>query len=119
MTAYEFTRFESDFTSKMKAQAYDADTVKFQIEYAHKTSDIRGEAEYSDAENVFTELTMSCNMNEAIRWMQYWMANAIAYGIQTKNRDWQHKFLAAYDIFNRLCPLRTSSNRFAKFNQTC
>ena len=45
---------------------------------------------------------MSCNEQEAVNWMKYYMANAIAYGIQTKNLDWRTKFLAAWDLFLEL-----------------
>ena len=57
---------------------------------------------YLDAKDWFIETTMSCDQSEAIRWMQYYMSNAIAYGIQTKDLDWRTKFLAAYDLFNSL-----------------
>lgn len=102
MTAYDFTRFDVDFQSKLKAQVYETSIVAFKIEYNHKDGDIRQESEYKDAHDTFIELTMSCDIDEAKNWMKHWMAEAIAYGIQTKERDWQHKFLAAYDIFNSL-----------------
>lgn len=120
MTGYEFTRFEADFTNKVKAQAYDAGTVAFQIKYNNPTIDFRSEADYEDAKNWFVETTMSCNEGEAINWMKYYMANAIAYGIQTKNKDWRTKFLAAWDLFNSLTKGKSAmSNRQAKFLQTC
>ena len=120
MTGYEFTRFESDFTSKAKAQAYDAGTVAHLISYNNPGVDFRSEADYKDAKNWFIETTMSCTEKEAIGWMKYYMENAIAYGIQTKNKDWRTKFLAAYDLFNSLTKGRTAmSNRQAKFLQTC
>lgn len=113
MTAYEFTRFEADFTSNMKAQAYDAGTVEFQIGYNNPGRNFREESEYLDAQDMFMELTMGCNEAESIRWAQYWMANAIAYGIQTKNGDWRHKFLAANDLFNYLVSQRSTGVHYA------
>ena len=65
--------------------------------------DFRSNPEYKDAYYTFIELTMSCNKEEAIASMLYWMENAIAYGIVTKNVDWMDKFLAADDLFNSLC----------------
>lgn len=102
MSAYEFTRFESDFTARERVKHYDARTVAFLIEYNSKAHNLREDKEYKDAKNVFIELTMSCNLNEAINWMRYWIANAMAYGNQTRNMDWRHKFLAAYDLLNHL-----------------
>jgi hypothetical protein len=104
MNGYEFTRFNADFTSKVKAQAYDAGTVAFLIKYREKSSIVwNEEPDYKDAKHWFIETTMSCTHEESIEWMKYYMANAIAYGIQTKNLDWRTKFLAAWDIFNDLC----------------
>lgn len=120
MTGYEFTRIDLDFTSRMKAQAYDAGTVAFQIEYNNPGVDLRADEDYKDAEHWFIETTMSCNEQEAIEWMKYYMANAIAYGIQTKNLDWRTKFLAAYDLFNHITTGRSAmSNKQARFLQTC
>ena len=120
MTGYEFTRFEADYTSRVKAQVYDARMVAFQITYNNKGYDFRQDSDYEDAKDWFIETTMSCNEGEAIRWMEYYMANAIAYGIQTKARDWRTKFLAAYDLFNSLTRGRTAmSNAQARFLQTC
>ena len=102
MTGYEFTRFEADFTSRVKAQAYDINTLAHKIEYNNPTVDFRADEDYKDAENWFIETTMSCTPEEAIRWMEYYMSNAIAYAIETKNLDWRTKFLAAYDLFNSL-----------------
>ena len=98
MTAYEFTRFDVDFTAKVKAQAYDANVIALQIEYAHKEDSPREHEEYEDAKHTFIELTMSCDREEALGWMRFWMVNALAYGIATKERDWQYKYLAAYDL---------------------
>lgn len=120
MNGYEFTRIDLDFTASMKARAYDVNTVAFQIEYNNPCVDFRQDADYKDAEHWFIETTMSCDQDEAINWMQYYMANAIAYGIQTKSLDWRTKFLAAYDLFNSLTKGRSAmSNRQAKFLQTC
>lgn len=120
MNAYEFTRFDVDFQSKVKARAYEASVVAFQIEYRHPNEDLRTESEYTDAHDTFIELTMSCDEDEAVGWMKSWMAQAIAYGICTKNRDWQHKFLAAFDIFNSLTEGKVAmSQRQAHFLQNC
>lgn len=102
MTGYEFTRFDADYTSKCKASAYEASIVAFQIEYNSKTEDLRLNPDYIDAKEWFIDTTMSCDREEATNWMKYYMANAIAYGIQTKNLDWRTKFLAAYDLYNGL-----------------
>lgn len=120
MNGYEFTRFEANYTSKMKAQYYDAGTLSFMIEYNHPDRNLRDEFDYKDAKDWFIETTMSCNKDERINWMKYYMANAIAYGIQTKNPDWQHKFLAAYDLFIHVTEGRVAmSAEQARFLQTC
>lgn len=120
MTGCEFTRLDADFTSNTKAQAYDARTVAFQIEYNNPDVDFRKDADYEDAKFWFIESTLSCDEDEAINWMKYYMVNAIGYGIKTKNLDWRTKFLAAYDLFNSLTGGKVAmNNRQAKFLQNC
>ena len=99
LSAYEFARIESDFTAKGKAMAYDIDVVAYLI-LKRADVDLRKTVDYRTCKDVFVELTMSCEKDEAKNWMRYWMANAMSYGNQTRNLDWRTKFLAAYDIFN-------------------
>lgn len=120
MNGYEFTRFEADYTNKVKAGAYDASTVAFKIEYNNPGVDFRTDADYIDASQWMIDSTMSCDLKEAINWMKYYMVNAIAYGIETKNLDWRTKFLTAYDLFNKLTAGRsTRDSKFYKFQHVC
>lgn len=102
MNAYEFTRFEADFTNTLKAKSYNITDMAKKIYATSGGRDFRKDSHYKECEDMYVELTMSCDKKEAIGWMQYWMVNAIAYGIQTKNLDWKCKFLAAYDLYNSL-----------------
>lgn len=99
MNAYEFTRPEREVPLE-----YIVNPTKYDIEMvAHKIkTTVADEPEYKDSLDTFIKLTMSCDLEEAKYWTKLWMRDAIAYGLQTKNRDWQHKFLAAYDIYNSL-----------------
>lgn len=101
---YDWTRFEADYTSKVKAQAYDANIVAMKAMrcFELKCIDYKEAPGYTDARETFLDLTMSCDREEAANWMNYWMSNAIAYGIQTKKMDWKTKFLAAYDLFEEI-----------------
>ena len=120
MNGYEFTRFESDFTDKVADKVYDANTIVHKIEYNNPGIDFRKDADYEDAKYWMIDTTMSCDEDEAIGWMKYYMANAIAYGIETKNLDWRTKFLAAWDLFNHLTDGKyTKNDKFYKFQQTC
>ncbi len=100
MTAYEFTRFDVDFLNNLKAYKYNISDVSSKI--TSNNPDIRTEQPYEDAKSTFIELTMSCETHEAVSWMKSWILQSIGYGIQTKNRDWMHKFLAAEDILHSL-----------------
>ena len=103
MTGYEFTRFEADFTAKMKAKNLAFDSKTLQMACVKSVGeDYKNNADYKDAKEWFIETTMSCDQEEAVNWMKYYMSNAIAYGIQTQNLDWRTKYLAAYDLFNSL-----------------
>ena len=122
LNGYEFTRFEADFTSQLKAQAYDADVVAMQAMHAFERAgeDYKEAPDYIDAKDWFIETTMSCDHDEAVNWMKYYMANAIAYGIQTKNLDWRTKFLAAWDLFEHITGGRYAmSETQARFLQSC
>lgn len=116
MNGYEFTRFEADFTSQVKASMYEAPVVAMQAERC--SQNYKEEPDYLDAKEWFIETTMSCNQEEAINWMKYYMTNAIAYGIATKNLDWRTKFLAAWDLFESLTKGRYAmTNTQARFLQ--
>ena len=41
---------------------------------------------------------MSCNRDEAIDWLKYFMTESIS-SRKDGNEDWEYKFLASYDIF--------------------
>ena len=102
MTAYEFTRINVDFTSKVKAKDYDPNAVALKLNLSNPDKNLRVQPKYIEAKNMFIDCTMSCDYNEAAGWMRYWMEDAIAYGICTKDRAWAYFFLAAYDIHNAL-----------------
>lgn len=122
MNGYDFTRFTADFVSKAKAREYEAAVVANQAKHALEKAgkDYTQEAEYIDARFWFIETTMSCDLDEAIGWMKYYMANAIAYGIETKNLDWRTKFLAAWDIFIELTDGRYAmGTKEAEILKTC
>ena len=99
MTGYEFTKFNPEYSYKCRAKEYDLNVLVRKIE---ERGDCRTNEDYEDCQNIYYELTGSCDLEECKSWMKYWMNNAIAYGIQTKNADWQYKFLAAYDIWKNL-----------------
>ena len=102
MNAYEFTRFEADKVNTLKAKGYDIDTVAYLIDYNNPDKNyFRDTKEYQEAQDVFYELTMSCNLKERIGWMKRWMLNAIAYGF-SKDLNWRAFFMAAYDIHSNL-----------------
>lgn len=96
MTAYELTRFEANYACKQKAGTYCADVVALQLTSGR--TDHRQNPKYKAAEDVYYDLTGACTAEEAQRWAQYWTANALAYGIQTRDMDWVYLFLAAYDL---------------------
>lgn len=114
LSAYEFTRFEADFTAKEVARKYDLGTIAFMIAYSNPNRNLREEREYKEASDIFYELTMSCTYEEAVKWAAYWTANAIAYGNQTKCSDWMHKFLAANDLYEYLLSQRCAGTRYTK-----
>lgn len=105
MTAYEFTRMDApiDLGAKIKARNIPETSWQgFEKQILAKHPDIRTSSEYVDAHDTFIELTMSCDKEEATMWMKSWIHDSIAYGISTKNLDWQNKFLAAHDIYKSL-----------------
>lgn len=121
LNGYEFTRFEANYADKVKAQAYEASILAWKCA-SSIFGDYKEEADYKDASFWLYEVTSSCDKKEAIDWMKYFMVNAIAYGIQTKNLDWKTKFLAAYDIFVELTGGRftgPSADKMVEFSKVC
>lgn len=102
MTAYEFTKFTPTFTCDAKARTYDTNMLASLLVKRNPNKDLRSQRCYKEAEDIYYELTMSCNKGEALAWLRYWMSNAIAYGLATNDTKWGYYFLAAYDIQNRL-----------------
>ena len=103
MTAYELTRFQNDFTIRVRPCTYDANMLVSMIENRNRGKDLRAEKEYKEADMMFFECTSSCDRKEAIEWYKYFLANSIAYGQVTKEKNWMLFFLAAHD---RLVELR-------------
>ena len=102
MEAYEFANFNPDRKCMSLVQSkYACEDVAQKIirTFSAKGKDYRKEKDYKESSRVFIELTMSCDEFECISWMEHWMATAMAYGIQTKNLDWQTKFMAAWNIW--------------------
>lgn len=101
MNAYEFTRVENGFTHKMDTSDVNVPWIAHHVvaSFARAGQDYTEDPDYIEARHIFIDTTMSCNQLEAVKWLEYYMVNAIAYGIATKNLDWKTKFLAAYDLW--------------------
>ena len=57
---------------------------------------------YEEHHDLQIEFTMSCNRQEAIRWMETWMMEAVAAGLGVEDFNLRAKFLAAYDLAKEL-----------------
>lgn len=79
---------------------YDARALAFRITYQNDS--IRDSQAYTEAMDDLMDETMSCNRHEVIKWMVRSMEDAINYWRSTQNKDWKYRFLAAYDICDRL-----------------
>lgn len=79
---------------------YDAKALAFRVTYQNEA--IRESEAYEDELDRVYEATMSCNRREAIMWTKKFMEDAVSYGVNTKDRSWKEKFLAAYDVCNAL-----------------
>ena len=101
MNAYEFTRAENDFTRRVDTSDVDWHWAaqKAAASFESAKQDYKADPDYIEARQIFIDTTMSCNQLEAVKWLEHYMANAIAYGFFTKNLDWKTKFLAAYDLW--------------------
>lgn len=102
MTGYEFIKFRPSQGYRNKAELYDADELKDLLLMRNKEKDLRDQRDYKDAQGAFIDCTMSCDREEAIGWMRFWMGKAIAYGLQTHDKKWGYFFLAAYDLRSEL-----------------
>lgn len=79
---------------------------------ALQVSNARDCKEYKDAKDWLIDTTMSCNLEEAKKWMIGQMGKTIEEGFATKTSDilnkkellWNNRctFLAAYDLYEEL-----------------
>ena len=87
-----------------RTQGYDARYLADLI--ADRTPQIRESKEYKAQMNRIIDETMSCDRQEAIDWMDYYMAQAIKAGTGKKDMSLRCRFLAAYDLQDELIRVR-------------
>lgn len=63
---------------------------------------IRSSELYKEAKEFYIDETMSCDEEEATRELKLWEKDAIAFGYETKDRDWRVFFLAAFDLIESI-----------------
>lgn len=102
MNGYEFTHlYQPGYVARVKAEGYRFSDVAKKV--LMKVPGIRdSNPSYEESKSWIVDTTMSCDRQEALAWMNTYMMYAIAYGIETKDLDWQNKFMAAYDIMTEL-----------------
>ena len=66
------------------------------------TPSLRNSREYKTAQSLIIDETMSCDRDEAINWMKFYMKDALRQGNGTKNEELRAEFLAAYDLYKSL-----------------
>lgn len=103
MTAQEFIRLDYNVLEleKVKGKYSNPKAVAKQVESKMKIN-LREQVKYEESKDLFIELTMSCDKEEAKRWMTTWMLSAILYGINSGDLDWRYFFLASYDILESI-----------------
>lgn len=116
MTSYEFIK--SDFTKFIGNRSFDILEIENRIKNSLK-GDYTLYADYQNTRFMLMEVTQSCSRAETISWLRFYMLNAIAYGITTKELDWKTKFLATLDMYRSIVPNIAGSNKFLRFNQIC
>lgn len=90
-------------TVSFETKYYDARQLASNI--ARKYSGIRHSAKYEAAQDRLFDYTSACDKGEQVRWMQFYMAQALKMEMQaTKERnnearyDAAVQFIAAYDM---------------------
>lgn len=99
MDGYRFISFEAAASVQKRAQACRIGKV---AEKVLAEDGVRGSEAYEDAMEWFRTTIEGLEKRLAAEWARYFMVNAIAYGIQTGEKDWIPKFLAAYDLYKGL-----------------
>lgn len=91
----------TDFTEELtrrNIRGLDINAYYKTIAQRNKLSKVRNCADYQSIQDLIYDMTMSCSCDECVRWLRYFMVNAIGYGYKTLNKDWILYFLAAWDI---------------------
>jgi len=104
MTAYEFIRARVKRIAEINDYSYRPENLeRILVKVADSNGkDLRRQREYREAIDAFVDITMSCDLGEAIGTLGYFREKAVAYGVQTKDKNWGYFFLAAYDLERRL-----------------
>lgn len=102
MTAYEFINARIKRNSLVYSDWYKPSHLEKILIDSNKGKDLRKQREYQDAQDMFIDVTMSCDMEEAIGSLEFFREKAVAYGLETKDKNWGYFFLAAYDLEKRL-----------------
>ena len=98
MTPYEFVK--TDYTSYLASKKIgylDLKSYYTTLAVRNNLFAIRDMKEYIAAQDIYYEVTMSCDLEECYSHLTYFMVNAIAYGYKTCNKSWIFYFLAAWD----------------------
>lgn len=99
MTPYQFIK--QDFTSALLKNHTEFIDLQFYyntLAARNNLSSVREMKEYHDIQDMFYDVTMSCNLQECKEQLEYFMVNAIGYGYATSDKKWILYFLAAWDI---------------------
>lgn len=102
MTAYEFIKARVKRNNLVYSDWYRPSHLEKVLIDSNKGKDLRRQREYHDAQDAFIDVTMSCDLEEAIGSLEFFREKAVAYGLETKDKNWGYFFLAAYDLERRL-----------------
>jgi hypothetical protein len=76
----------------MKIEKFDLNMLVANTKY------LRGSEKYEFTKDYLIEVTSSCNLQEALRWMDFYTADALECGMGTVNEMLRCIFIAAWDI---------------------
>lgn len=98
MIGYDFVKKYNTQTREIPQYKMNELAKKVEMSFV-KAGDSYQNDDYYDSQEWMMEVTSSCDKEEAIDWMKYFMDKAVIYGKKEKNKDWKTKYLAAYDMY--------------------
>lgn len=87
-----------DYTKALHSEIFRSDFYAREINRANEGKDLSTREEYQEVREAYIKDLSGRRRDDRLISLEFYMANAVAYGRTTKDRNWVFYFLPAYDL---------------------